>query len=863
VALNPQQEIRILQVEDDQGFADLTKTVLERENDSFTVETVAGADEGFEHISAHTPDCVVSDYNLPGMDGLELLQAVRAEHPDLPFILFTGKGSETVASDAVSAGVTDYLQKQAGTEQYELLATRIRNAVQARREAQRAERQEELMRLTEADGGTGGWELDVCTDELVLTPGVRRFLGVECERIPFERLLECCCSEDSDEIRAAVETVIDTQERVDGTWRVQSTDDTPRQVDITMTPVTTNGEVTKVRGSINDITDHRRRERQLGQYKELLENINDAVFVVDQDRTIAYANEQSLDNVGLTAQEANEKPIMALVEQYAASRSGVFEFEQALSTALGNGDGERPGPVELTVVVDGSESVYEHRFSRVSTGATDVGTKGTTKAVAVVAREVTDRKARERELRRTQELMSDMERLANIGAWEYDPETDDTAHTAGELRIYGVDPTTDLRLDEAFEFYQTTDRARLRDRLRECIETGDSYEMDVRVTRADGEQRWVTAQAKRIQRQDTRVVRGYVQDITDKKERITTLEQIETLFENAQDMLFIIQCSGDEFVVKRVNSAFESATGLASEDLHGKTPRELFGEARGTEIQNRYRRCIETGEPLRYEETLTEKQVPNKESPTDDGLTYWRTHITPVKADGDTDWIVSSTRDINEQKRREQRLKRRNERLDEFTSIITHDLRSPLNVAKGRLELARTDCDSEHLADAADAIDRCQALISDTLTLTRQGEQIGEMGSVALSDVAERSWQTVVTGSAELDVESVSTVHADSSSLRQLLENLYRNAVEHGGGDVTVRVGETDDGFYVADTGSGISESDRTKVFEAGYSTGSDGTGFGLRIVKGIADAHGWEVAVTESEQGGARFEFGDVQFVD
>ncbi|WP_246999678.1 response regulator [Halosolutus gelatinilyticus] len=124
--------VRILHVDDDPNFAALTAVFLERKNDRFTVKTARSASEGFEQIVGGDFDCVVSDYEMPGRNGLEFLQAVREENPDLPFILFTGKGSEAVASDAAARGVTDYFRKGVGTEQYDAIAERIDTVVAIR-----------------------------------------------------------------------------------------------------------------------------------------------------------------------------------------------------------------------------------------------------------------------------------------------------------------------------------------------------------------------------------------------------------------------------------------------------------------------------------------------------------------------------------------------------------------------------------------------------------------------------------------------------------------------------------------------------------------------------------------------------------
>jgi signal transduction histidine kinase len=147
------------------------------------------------------------------------------------------------------------------------------------------------------------------------------------------------------------------------------------------------------------------------------------------------------------------------------------------------------------------------------------------------------------------------------------------------------------------------------------------------------------------------------------------------------------------------------------------------------------------------------------------------------------------------------------------------------------------------------------ALIEDILTLAREGDRVNELEDVDLGEVCEACWQHVETAEATLETTTDKTIRADRSRLQQLIENLVRNAVEHGRDDVTVTIGDLETGFYIADDGTGIPADERESVFDAGYSTADDGTGFGLSIVKQVADAHGWDITLTESEAGGARFE--------
>lgn len=211
---------------------------------------------------------------------------------------------------------------------------------------------------------------------------------------------------------------------------------------------------------------------------------------------------------------------------------------------------------------------------------------------------------------------------------------------------------------------------------------------------------------------------------------------------------------------------------------------------------------------------------------------------------------------------RQEELQQERDRFEAFANTVSHDLRNPLNVAAGRVELAQEECDSEHLDDASEALERMEQLIDDLLELARQGENVIDPEPVDLESLVDACWTNVQTTRATLECTVERSILADPGRLQQLFENLFRNAVEHGGEGVTVTVGELPDGFYVADDGAGIPKENREAVFEAGYSTSREGTGFGLRIVKGIAEAHGWDVRVTESATGGARFEITGVEFV-
>ena len=637
--------IRVLHVDDQLDVIELTAAFLNRREDRFDVVTETSARAGLDRLAAEEIDCIVSDYQMPGMDGLELLTAVRETHPDLPFILFTGDGSEAVASEALSAGATEYLKKDNSVDQYALLANRITNAVESYR---------------------------------------------------------------------------------------------------------------------------------AHQQKTYLEHVHRIVRTINQ----------------------------ALVR--ASSRE---EIEQRVCETIGSVD-----PVRFVAV-----SEFDPRTNRLDprtwVGAPDERFTDTDVSI------------------------------------EEDPERPWTPH---ERAIYDreIVVSHDIRTDPAF------------DPWREGIHESDVRTLLVVPLQYDdtlyGLITMYTAQTRPIDEEVITTLGELGDNIAyafNAIEARTALAEREasyrTLTETATDAIITIDATN---TIQYANPAVE--------DLFGYTPAELQGGPLDVLMPDDYKdihgaavtRYLRTGE--RHLD-WSGVELPGQHK---DGTVIPLSISFGEFARHGDHYFTAIVRDITVRNRRTAELQRQNERLDEFTGIVAHDLRNPLNVVEGRVELAQDECDSEHLDIAAQALERTDSLIRELLTFARQGQPITETESVALSELVSQPILDEKPFRVEVD-PALDPIVGHRGRVQQLFENLLRNAVEHGGDDVTIRIERLADGFTVEDDGPGIPAAHRDDVFKPGYTSKETGTGFGLNIVKTIVDAHGWEIEVTDGREGGARFEITGVDF--
>ncbi|QLD85460.1 PAS domain-containing protein [Natronomonas halophila] len=692
---------RVLHLDDEPTFLETSKRLLEHHED-FVVKLETDPEAALDRLDS--VDCIVSDYDMPTMNGIEFLEAVRAQDPDLPFILFTGKGSEEIASEAIRAGVTDYLQKGADSDRFAILANRITNAVERHRAEKRA-----------------------------------------------------------------------------------------------------------------TAADHRARR--------VYERIDDAFIAVDDEWRFTYVNQRAGELLDSDPEALVGTKVRDAFPEVVGSR-----FDEEYRRAV-----EQQETVTFEEYYEPLDAWFEVRAYPDDSG------------LSVYFRDVTEKKERER---RYDAVFNNTYQFTGL------LEPDGTLIEANEAALSFVDADREEVVDRSLwetPWFQLNDETRriARQSVQQARE-GSFYRDELPVEGADGQTIIVDYSVRPVTDESGEVTLLVPEgrDITDRKEREAELREeraiTESIFSALPDVLYVFDESG-RFI--RWNDQLSSVTGYSDEEITEMRPWDFVPESEREKIQEAIDGVFDADRTMTVESAFVTKDG--------ERIPYEFTGAQLTDDDGQTLGLVGIGRDISERKEREQQLERKNEQLEEFASLISHDLKTPLSVASGNLRLARETGEDRYLDEIETALDRMGTLVDEVLELAKQGEVVDDVAPVRLRPMLS-DIETATGADVETAYPDGAAVMAEKSRLYSLLSNLVANSDDHGGEDVTVEVGLDGETLYVADDGRGIPEEERDTVFDPGYS-GDDGSGFGLAIAEAIADAHGWEIDVTDSEAGGARFEISGV----
>jgi len=862
--------IRVLHVDDEPSLNDMIATFLERENGRITVHTATNPDEGQQILSTHDIDCIVSDYEMPGRNGIEFLEAVREEYPELPFILYTGKGSEEVASDAISSGVTDYLQKESGTDQYTILANRITNAVAQTRAVQEVSRTRAYFSTILSQSSDYVMIVDGHGQVDYISPAVERVLGYTPEDLEGTDAFEHIHPED---LSAASDAFADVLEHPDQDqtieYRVRHADGSWRWVAVRGRNRLDDPVIEGVIVSVRDVTERKELEQKR---QKIIDRMNDAVIEVGPEWQITLINERTENFVGLDESDLLGRDFWDVFRDAQGTH-----FEDEYRRAM-----ETQEPVSMVDYYAGLEEWFDIDVYPNTDGG-----------LAFYFRRVTKYKERERRLEQYKQIVNTMDDGAFVVDDEWNVEfvnewisgyvdaPRDALEGQSIMRLadeYLAEEDDPARIEQALErAFARESVSESPERLELLIDTAgeqESFEYQFSPLTTDGETKSLVVTTRDITERKRHA--NQLRALNDRSQMLMTADTSDEIAEigvEAAREVLELDANAIHLYDPDQSSLVPAAATDTVSDLIGKPPVFTAGDSIAW-------RAYEQGEAIAFDDIQDDPDIYNPETPIRSELHFPLADHGILLAGSPTpdafdrqDFVlgkilaanISSALDqVTQTERlraRDAELTRQNERLTEFTRIVSHDLRNPLNVAEGGLELAREECDNEHLQHVGRALERMDALLEDLLTLAREGDTVTNFERVDLAGIAEVCWANVKTVDATLASQIDRAIYADESRLKQLFENLVRNAVEHGSDDVTVTVGELEDGFYVEDDGPGIPESEREKVFDAGYSTDEDGTGFGLSIVEKVVDAHNWEIYVTEGSDSGARFVITGVEF--
>jgi len=525
----------------------------------------------------------------------------------------------------------------------------------------------------------------------------------------------------------------------------------------------------------------------------------------------------------------------------------------------------------------GSESVASEAISK---GVTDYVEKGSADRYELLAKRIEDALEQhriERELHETNRTLAALHESAVDLASAEDQSlvvdrTLDVAEEILDFDVYGLyelvdgrfEPRTDrsfhggtglLQADEGLigQCYETGESVHVRDVADEAAAepASDTFRSALSVPVGDfGVFQAISQRPGAFDDRDLEMAELLLAHTEQALERIAqqaslreTNERLQAILDNTTAVVYVKDLDGRYTLV---NERYLEVLEMDRQEVLGKTDYEVQERKYAEEVRANDERAIEERSPVEVEERAYHG---GRER------IYYSVKVPIVDDDGDPRAVCGISSDITNLKDRERELERQNDRLDDFAAVVSHDLRNPLGVARGYLDLVRAESDDDRLAEVEHALDRMEQITEDLLTLAKEGDTIGETTTVSMADVAREAWGNVSTESASLTVDGDRTVEGDRSRLLQAFENLFRNSIEHGATEPSIRVGTTDDGVFVEDDGPGFPDGTSERALKPGFSTSDGGTGFGLAIVDSIAEAHGWTVYLTNGRAGGARVE--------
>ncbi|UCE91129.1 MAG: PAS domain S-box protein [Methanobacteriota archaeon] len=838
--MNP--AIRVLCVDDEASFLELAKLVLERSG-LISLEAAQSATDALQMLDKSEYDVVVSDYAMPGMDGIEFLKALRAQEDTTPFIMFTGKGREEVAMEALNNGADLYIQKGSDVRaQFAELTMMVKKLSDHRKAEQKARRERDVCNLLVEAEIVGFVAFDSDSKILLWNPGMERISGVRTQNAVGKRFEEIIPTLDGRDIGEYLREVLSGKKLGlrDIAFAIPETKREGYFRSFSAPTLDATGTVTGGFTILVDSSEERAfqdaYQSSMSRYSALFEGAGDAIFVHSLDGRFLDVNQTACDALGYTREEllnmtpkdvddaASSEKVSGRMEEILRSGSGSFEAVHIRK------DGTTY-PVELNVRV-----IHE----------------GPKPMFITIARDISERKKSEDALRRSEEFLANVFSSIQDGISILDDSL--TVRRVNHSMEGWYEHKMPIIGKKCYEVHQWRDEPCEDCPARRTLETGrvDSGLVTKRGSKGEAKG-WLDVYTFPIIDSDTGAVTGVIEYLRDVTERVKTSEALarsekryRQLVELLGEGVLAVDASGK---ITFVNPRVGEMSGYGDDEMIG---REIFDflDAEDKELVANQMSTRRNGVRGHYDVNIIRK---------DGSRMNVSIGASPLFSEsGEFLGSLAVLVDLTNRKQIEDALRIANEKLRLLGAITRHDVVNQLVVLSGYLGMASTSSDGDKARAFIEKARQASSMIQDQLEFAQDFQQIGSRtpewinASVTLdSALASVGIEAV---SIESDIGGVE-LWADTM-LEKVFVNLIDNSLRHGGGITRIGISYERRGdelvVKVEDDGVGVPAEDKERIFERGY---GKNTGLGLFLIREVLAITGFSIEETGEEGKGARFE--------
>jgi PAS domain S-box-containing protein len=861
----PPLPLRVLILEDDVHDAKLAAKALEGAGIRLQFEVTDLAEVFRANLEKFEYDVILADFNLRNWTALDALEILKQSGKDIPLIVVTGSLGDEAAAECIKRGAADFTLKDRPAR----LPVAVQRALEEKRlreERKRAEQElresEERYRLLFERNMAGVFRTTIDGRVLECNQAMANILGFASPLKARDRRILDFYMSDHDRAnfleRLKLEGGLTNFEmrlrREDGStaWLLGN---------IGLTTSTAGGSQI-IEGTLVDITERKLAEAENSRLAVIVNSSDDAIFSANREGLIITWNPGAERMYGYAVEEITGKHFFILIpEEHRAELAGIEE-RLLRGGALAHIEQE-------DVRKDGSRIQVSLTLSPIKDAT------GFVTGVSVIAHDITERKRAEVELSESEAGLAAAQRIAHIGSWQWDVQTDTARWSDETFRIFGLTPRQLKDHRRVFlESIHPEDRTRVDRALTDALSGARDYDLDYRVRLADGTEKVVHSHAEVLKDEAGKPLgmRGIVHDITESKRAEEEHVRLVTAIEHSAEAVVITNTLA---TIEYVNPAFTRITGYSREEALGQNPRILKSDKQDPAFYQQLWETILKGETW-HGELINRRK---------DGSLYTeQMNIAPVRgALGEVTHFIATKQDVTERKVLEGQLRQatKMEAVGRLAGGIAHDFNNLLTIINGYTELLidRFAADNRvtvYLKEIAQAGERAATLTRQLLAFSRSqvlAPQVLDLNAVVSN--LEKMLKRMIGEDIELDTllaPSLGRVKADPGQIEQVIMNIVVNARDAmpRGGHLTIETSnvELDETYArnhvtvkpgphvmlaIADDGVGMTPETQAHIFEPFFTTKEQGkgTGLGLATVYGIVKQSGGSIwAYSEVGQG-------------